>query len=177
MPAIAAWRRILAALPVLIATVLAVTLIGAAPADAVASKRDKRIKHGLHVALKQKGDPYRYGAAGPGSFDCSGLTMYAYGKAGFKLARSSDGQARQLRHIGRKKLERGDFVFFHNGGNVYHAAIYLGKKHGDRYILHSPYTGKVVQRDKIWTNSWFGATLRPKHEPMVAKGKKVRAPR
>ena len=165
MHAPAVLRR-LVALPVLVAALVATLLISAAPADAHASKRDQRIKHGLHVALHQKGDPYQYGAAGPGAFDCSGLTMYSYRKAGFTLPRSSDAQGRALRHIPRKKLERGDFVFFTSGGSVYHAAIYLGRKHkhGPRYILHAPYSGSVVRKERIWTSSWYGATLRAKHK-------------
>jgi cell wall-associated NlpC family hydrolase len=113
--------------------------------------------------MRHKGDPYSYGAAGPRSFDCSGLTMFAYGKAGLYLPRSSDGQARFVRHIPKKNLHRGDFVFFHSGGHVYHVAIYLGRHHGARFILHAPHSGTVVQRDPIWTPSWYAGTLR--HRP------------
>jgi cell wall-associated NlpC family hydrolase len=170
MPAPAAWRRLFVALPVLLASVLAFTLVDTAPADAQLTKREQRerkihrrevkIKHGVEVAIKQKGDPYRYGASGPGAFDCSGLTMYAFKKADLTLPRTSDGQARALRHIPRRHLERGDLIFFHHGGNVYHAAIYLKKRHGHRIILHAPYPGTRVRREAIWTNSWFAATLR-----------------
>jgi len=167
-----AWRRLFVALPVLLASVLAFSMVEATPADAHVSKRERRmdhrvtqIKHGLKVALHQKGDPYRYGAAGPSAFDCSGLTMYAFKKAHLSLPRSSDGQAAAVRHISRKHMRRGDLVFFHHGGNVYHAAIYLGKRDGKRYILHAPYSGTRVRREAIWTNSWFAATLRIKPLP------------
>jgi cell wall-associated NlpC family hydrolase len=161
MPASAVWRRLLAAIPLILAAAVGVSVLAAAPADAHRSERERRIHHGLEVAIRQKGDPYSYGADGPSAFDCSGLTMYAYGKAGLYLPRSSDGQARFARHIPKKKLRRGDFVFFHyRGGGVYHVAIYLGRHHGHRYILHAPHSGTVVQRDRIWTNSWYAGTLR-----------------
>ncbi len=160
MPAIAAWRRSIVAAPFLIVAALTLALFVAAPAQAGENQRDRKIHHGLEVAIHQKGDPYVYGADGPSAFDCSGLTMYAYGKAGLNLPRTSDAQARYARHIHKKHLHRGDLIFFHSGGSVYHVAIYLGRHHGQRYVLHSPHSGTVVQRDPIWTSSWFAGTLR-----------------
>jgi cell wall-associated NlpC family hydrolase len=161
MPASAVWRRLLAVIPVVLVAAVGFSVIAATPAQAHRTERERRIHHGLEVAIRQKGDPYSYGSSGPRAFDCSGLTMYAYGRAGLYLPRSSDSQARYVRHIPKKKLRRGDFVFFHyRGGGVYHVAIYLGRRHGRRYILHAPHTGTVVQRDKIWTGSWFAGTLR-----------------
>jgi cell wall-associated NlpC family hydrolase len=163
MPAIPAWRRLLVAVPILLVMTLALSLFAATSAEAHKSQRERKIHHGLKVALHQKGDPYSYGSAGPGAFDCSGLTMFSYGKAGLYLPRSSDDQARFVRHIPKKNLHRGDFVFFHSGGHVYHVAIYLGRHHGKRFILHAPHSGTVVQRDPIWTSSWYAGTLR--HRP------------
>lgn len=163
MSAPAAWRRAVVALPLLLVAALAFTLLASGPADAQRSKRERKIHHGLEVAIRQKGDPYSYGSDGPRAFDCSGLTMFSYGKAGLYLPRSSDGQASYVRHIPKKKLRRGDFVFFGSRGSVYHVALYLGRHHGERYILHAPHSGTVVQRDQIWTNGWFAGTLR--HRP------------
>lgn len=160
MSATAAWRRMFVAVPVLLVAALAFSLIIAAPADAAKSKRERKIHHGLEVAIRQKGDPYVYGASGPGAFDCSGLTTFAFDRAGFSLPRSSDAQARHARRIPKQNLHRGDFVFFTSGGSVYHVGIYLGHHDGRRWILHAPYSGKVVQRDAIWTNAWFAGTLR-----------------
>lgn len=192
MPAPAAWRRLFVALPILLVSTLAFTLLEGAPAaqaqdqtkttrhERTETKRERKmerkiqhkrtliknrkrkIRHGVHVALRQKGDPYRYGAAGPGSFDCSGLTMYAYKKAHLRLPRTSDGQARAVRRIGKKHMKRGDLVFFHNGGNVYHAAIYLGRNNGHRVILHAPYSGTRVRKERVWTSSWYAGTMRRK---------------
>jgi cell wall-associated NlpC family hydrolase len=162
MSAISVRRRMLVALPVVLIAALAFSLFTATSAEAHKSKRERKIHHGLEVALKQKGDPYSYGSDGPGSFDCSGLTMYSYGKAGLYLPRSSDSQAQYARRISKKHLHRGDFVFFHGGGGVYHVALYLGRHDGKRFILHAPHSGTVVQRDPIWTRSWFAGTLRPR---------------
>jgi cell wall-associated NlpC family hydrolase len=154
-------RRLLAVVPAVIVAALVLSLVAATPAQAHRTKRERRIHHGLEVAIRQKGDPYVYGADGPRAFDCSGLTKFAYGKAGFSLPRSSDDQARSVRRIPKKKLRRGDFVFFHHrGGGVYHVAIFLGRHHGRRFILHAPYSGTVVRRDPIWTRLWFAGTLR-----------------
>lgn len=59
-------------------------------------------------------------------------------------------------------MKRGDFVFFHNGGRVYHLGIYGGrnKKTGKRFIIHAPYGGKRVHRAPIWANNWFAGTVR-----------------
>jgi cell wall-associated NlpC family hydrolase len=163
MSASAAWRRMFVALPLVLVAALALSMFSAASAEAHKSKRERKVHHGLEVAIKQKGDPYSYGSDGPRAFDCSGLTMFSYGKAGLYLPRSSDGQARFARHIPKKKLRRGDFVFFHSGGSVYHVAIYLGRHDGKRFILHAPHSGTVVQRDPIWTRNWSAGTLR--HRP------------
>ena len=69
--------------------------------------------------------------------------MYAFRKAHLRLPRTSDGQARAVRRIGRKHLHRGDLIFFHHGGNVYHAAIYLKQPqrpphHPARAVLGHP---------------------------------------
>jgi cell wall-associated NlpC family hydrolase len=174
MPATATGRRHAVALPVLLVTTVlaalamtvAASLLAALPANASLqhqshrSARDLKIHHGLEVAIRHKGDPYSYGSAGPYAFDCSGLTMFSYDKAGLHLPRTSGGQAQAVRHIPKRNLHRGDLVFFTSGGHVYHVAIYLGHHGGRRWILHAPHSGTVVQRDPIWTRSWFAGTLR-----------------
>jgi cell wall-associated NlpC family hydrolase len=124
------------------------------------SKREKKIFHAVRIARRQIGDPYNYGAEGPGPFDCSGLTHYAYRKAGIRMPRTSSGQYARVRHIKKRHIKRGDLVFFHGGGGVYHVGIYLKRKNGNRIILHSPRPGRTVQRDPIWTSSWWAGTLR-----------------
>jgi cell wall-associated NlpC family hydrolase len=154
-------RRLSVVIPLLLIAALGLSLGVSLPAQAQRTERERRIHHGLRVAIRQKGDPYVYGADGPGAFDCSGLTMFSYDRVGFSLPRSSGDQARFVRRIPKANIRRGDFVFFHtSSGAVYHVAIYLGHHHGHRYILHAPHSGTVVRRDKIWTHSWFAGTLR-----------------
>ncbi|MFE1439942.1 C40 family peptidase [Streptomyces sp. NPDC058739] len=107
----------------------------------------------LQVAASKKGSPYKYGATGPYRFDCSGLTMYSYKKAGKTLPRTAAQQYNKTRHISARSRRAGDLVFFHSGSNVYHVGIYAGKGK----IWHSPKTGDVVRLQKIWTSSvWYG---------------------
>jgi cell wall-associated NlpC family hydrolase len=114
----------------------------------------------FEVGVDQKGDPYVYGATGPGSFDCSGLTSYAYKRAGLHLPRTSAAQAGAVRHISRKDMKRGDLIFFSSGGHVYHVGMFAGRRHGTDYILHAPYPGRSVTTEAIWTNDWFAGTVR-----------------
>ena len=120
-----------------------------------------RIRRALRIAIDQKGDPYRYGAAGPNRFDCSGLVYYSTHKAGLKgVPRTSSAQARYMDRIKRSNMRPGDFVFFTGSGGVYHVGIYVGWRDGRRAILHSPRSGSRVHTARIWTNSWFAGTLR-----------------
>jgi cell wall-associated NlpC family hydrolase len=146
----------------LIAVLFASTLT--AP-SASAATRARMIGHGYAVASDQRGDPYSYGAAGPSRFDCSGLVYFSYRKAGFRhIPRSSSAQASHMRRIQRADMRRGDFVFMYSGSararNVYHVGIFVGFSHGHRVILHAPYSGQRVKRERIWTNQWFPGTLR-----------------
>ncbi|WP_330292575.1 C40 family peptidase [Streptomyces sp. NBC_00576] len=107
----------------------------------------------LQIAASKKGSPYKYGAAGPKKFDCSGLTQYSFKKAGKSLPRTAAAQYNKTKHISAKSRKSGDLVFFHSGSNVYHVGIYAGKGK----IWHSPKTGDVVKLQKIWTKSvWYG---------------------
>ena len=162
MPAFAA-RRVFAAFPVLLVTALALSLFTAAPANAERTLRERKIHHAVEVAINQKGDPYTYGYAGPHRFDCSGLTMFSFARAGLSLPRTTDGQYAAVRHIPKDKMRRGDLMFFHSGGNIYHAAIFLGRHDGRVWLLHASRSGTPVKRDPAWTSSWYGGTLR--HRP------------
>jgi len=120
-------------------------------------RANARVLRALNIMRAQTGDPYRYGSAGPNAFDCSGLVYFATRAAGFRgVPRTSGGQAGFMRHIPRRAMQPGDFVFFTGGGRVYHVGVYVGRNR----ILHAPYSGTRVRTDPIWTGSWFGATLR-----------------
>ncbi|MEU6544888.1 C40 family peptidase [Streptomyces sp. NPDC046859] len=107
----------------------------------------------LRIAASKKGSPYKWGATGPNRFDCSGLTLYSFKKAGKKLPRTAAQQYNKTRHISASHRKAGDLVFFHSGSYVYHVGIYAGKGK----IWHSPKSGDVVRLQKIWTRSvWYG---------------------
>ena len=120
--------------------------------------RSGRVAHAMGIAASEKGKPYAYGAAGPRAFDCSGLTFYAFHRAGFRgLPRTAAAQSHFAHHIARS---RGDLIFFTGRGGVYHVGLYAGVSHGRRLVLHSPYPGRRVHVEPLWTNAWFPGTLR-----------------
>jgi|tagenome__1003787_1003787.scaffolds.fasta_scaffold20010954_1 cell wall-associated NlpC family hydrolase len=167
MPAVPASRllRTLLVVPVLAFAMLAAASVLAPATDASAAtrhpaSRQQKVLRAANVALQQVGDPYRYGAAGPRSFDCSGLMKYSYARAGIKLPRTASAQSHRAHHIAKKKLRRGDLMFFTDGGGVYHAAMFLKWQHGRAVMVHAPGSGKHVRRDHPWTNRWFAATMR-----------------
>jgi len=93
----------------------------------------------VRFAYAQLGKPYVYGAAGPSSYDCSGLTMRAWGAAGVSLPHNAAAQQASIPAVSLSNLEPGDLVFF--GSPAYHVAIYIG---GGR-VIAAPHTGTVVQ--------------------------------
>lgn len=104
----------------------------------------------LRIATAQTGDRYAYGAAGPSAFDCSGLTSYVYRLAtGKRLPHSSSAQQGSTHRVSAASARPGDLVFFHDGGHVYHVAIYAGH----HTIIHAPYPGQRVKRERIWTSA------------------------
>jgi cell wall-associated NlpC family hydrolase len=93
----------------------------------------------VRFAYAQLGKPYQWGAAGPSSYDCSGLTMASWAAAGVSLPHSSSAQYGSGPHVDRGNLQPGDLVFF--GSPIHHVGIYIG---GGR-MIHAPHTGTVVQ--------------------------------
>ena len=160
MPATVRCRHI-TSLMIAVLTAAALALGLAAPADA-ASKRGRKLHTAIAIAVHQKGDRYRYGADGPRRFDCSGLTQFAYSRAGLYLPRTSGEQARYTRRVKRRDMRPGDLMFFHTRrGRVYHVAIYTGwTRHGQRRIVHAPRPGERVQTSVPWTSRWSAGTLR-----------------
>ncbi|MEU3247071.1 MULTISPECIES: C40 family peptidase, partial [unclassified Streptomyces] len=92
------------------------------------------------------GRPYVYGATGPSSFDCSGLTSWAYAQAGVSIPRTSESQANiGTRIYSQSDLQVGDLVFFF--GDLHHVALYAG----NGQVLHAPRTGTVVRYESMST--------------------------
>ncbi|GLU46080.1 NlpC/P60 family protein [Nocardiopsis ansamitocini] len=93
----------------------------------------------LDFAYAQIGKPYVYGSAGPGSFDCSGLIMRAWGAAGVSLPRTTYGQAEAGQRVSYDAMQPGDMIFFYGG--LTHAGLYAG----NGQMVHAPRTGKNVE--------------------------------
>jgi cell wall-associated NlpC family hydrolase len=120
----------------------------------------QRVLSARDVAMRQRGDAYAYGAAGPDRFDCSGLIRYAYSRAGFDVPRTSSAQAGHARRVAKKDMRPGDLMFFGGSGGVYHAGIFLRWSRGHAVMLHAPGSGERVRVSVPWTSQWFGGTLR-----------------
>jgi peptidoglycan DL-endopeptidase CwlO len=109
-------------------------------------------------ALAQLGDPYRWGATGPDTFDCSGLTSSAYRAAGVAIPRVSRAQWGAGPHVAVANLLPGDLVFYADNpadpATIHHVGMYIG----NGLMLHAPHTGDVVRVASIWRESYAGAT-------------------
>jgi len=127
----------------------------------------------ITAALDAVGIPYAWGgggAAGPSSgidldagvvgFDCSGLTQYAYAKAGVRIPRNSRAQFAALPKVARADLQPGDLVFWAldpaDPDTIHHVAIYLG----NQQVVQAPESGDVVSIAPMWWDGYAGA-VRP----------------
>ena len=108
-------------------------------ASASATAASGAAQTAVNTALAQVGDRYVYGATGPNSFDCSGLTSFAYKAAGVAIPRTSKAQAGFGTPVSRANLQPGDLVFFYSP--VSHAAMYIG----NGKIVHALNASKPVQ--------------------------------
>ncbi|MFF5084344.1 NlpC/P60 family protein [Actinoplanes sp. NPDC000266] len=100
-------------------------------------------------AYNQLGEAYEFGADGPGTWDCSGLTSGAWAAAGKSLPHNTEAQWGVVAHISRSQLQAGDLVFYRSLG---HVAIYVG----GGMIIHAPHTGSVVKKVSIDIMSPYG---------------------
>ena len=110
----------------------------------------------IAYAQAQLGKSYRWGAAGPDTVDCSGLTREAWQQGGVAMPHYSVAQYAQSQKIPLSELRRGDLVFFASGSDyrsIFHVALYLG----NAQMVEAPYTGENVRISSIWRSSLFGA--------------------
>ncbi len=105
----------------------------------------------VQAAYSRLGLPYVWGAGGPSSFDCSGLTSWAWAHGGVSLPHSSAGQFAGLRHVSQADIQPGDLVFF--GSPVHHVGIYIGGGN----MIHAPHTGDVVRIAPAFYADYVGA--------------------
>jgi cell wall-associated NlpC family hydrolase len=99
----------------------------------------------IAYARAQLGKPYCYAGAGPGCFDCSGLTMRAWGAAGVTMPHYSGAQYSMFPHVPLSSMLPGDLVFWGPGGSE-HVGLYIG---GGQMIA-APHTGDVVKIQAVW---------------------------
>ncbi|MFA1547458.1 C40 family peptidase [Actinomadura chokoriensis] len=108
----------------------------------------------LDFAYAQLGKPYQYGAEGPSSYDCSGLTMKAWAAAGVNITRTTNSQYAATKRVAKSNLQPGDLVFFNSLG---HVGMYVG---GGK-MIHAPRTGKNVEIVSItsgyYLNGYYGS--------------------
>jgi cell wall-associated NlpC family hydrolase len=99
----------------------------------------------VRLALSMRGQPYRYGGAAPGGFDCSGLVQYAASGAGIHVPRTAREQMRAGVPISRGDLHAGDLVFMH----LAHKELHVGIVIDDQDFIHSPSAGGYVRVDRL----------------------------
>src|SRR5680860_489324 len=105
------------------------------------------VQRALAYAKAQLGKPYLWAAAGPNSFDCSGLTMMAWRAGGKSLPHWSVAQFAQSTRISAGQLRPGDLVFWGSTpGTIHHVAMYIG----NGQIIHAPRTGQPVQINSMY---------------------------
>ena len=105
----------------------------------------------LAYAKAQLGEPYVRNGDGPSSWDCSGLTMRAWGSVGVSLPHSSGQQYNRGRSVARSDLQLGDLVFFYS--DIHHVGLYAG----NGQVIHAPRPGKSVEYIKISYMPYAGA--------------------
>jgi len=101
-----------------------------------------KIETVIAFARAQLGDPYVWGAAGPSSWDCSGLVMKAYAQVGINLPHSSRGMYGYGSSVSRSNLRPGDLLFYgYSAGSIHHVALYIG----GGLVLHASTSGQPVK--------------------------------
>ena len=106
--------------------------------DEISSSASEQGKKAVEFATAQMGKPYEWGAEGPGSYDCSGLTSQSWATAGHPIPRTSQEQWNQLTHVDIKDMRPGDLVIYFDDAS--HVGMYVG----DGAIVHAPRPGRTV---------------------------------
>jgi cell wall-associated NlpC family hydrolase len=112
----------------------------------------------IGYAQAQLGKPYGWGASGPGSFDCSGLTMMAWRQAGVYLSHYTGAQWSETSRVAISDLRPGDLVFFgYSGPSSHHVGLYVG----GGQMIEAPHTGAVVRYASIYRSDLLPYGGRP----------------
>jgi peptidoglycan DL-endopeptidase CwlO len=113
------------------------------PANDPPPTSGSKVDRAIAFAKAQLGEPYRWGGEGPGSWDCSGLVMKAWGAAGVSFPHSASAQFSRSQRVSVGSIQPGDLVFWSKGSarSIYHVAMYLG---GGK-MIHAPRPGRNVE--------------------------------
>jgi cell wall-associated NlpC family hydrolase len=115
-------------------------------------------REAVAFAKQQLGKPYQWGASGPGTYDCSGLTMMSWNAAGISIDHWSVAQYGEGTHVSRIDLRPGDLVFFayntSDASTIHHVGIYVG----NGTMIDAPHTGADVRYDSAFRSDYIGAT-------------------
>jgi cell wall-associated NlpC family hydrolase len=123
-------------------------------ASAAVSAPTQAAQVAVNTAMAQQGKPYAWAGSGPNSFDCSGLTQFAYKAAGITLPRTSKAQATVGTPVAKANLQPGDLVFFYSP--ISHVGIYIG----NGQMVHAPTSGSVVKTVSVDAMGLFSGARR-----------------
>jgi len=105
----------------------------------------------VQEASRHNGAPYAYGATGPSRFDCSGFTLYVYGRLGRSLPHNAAAQYNSIRHIASSSKQVGDLIFIRSSsGSLGHVGIYAGNGR----MWDAPRSGESVRLRGIYSSNY-----------------------
>jgi peptidoglycan DL-endopeptidase CwlO len=139
---------------VILVYAVAVAACASAPISRVKGDAYPGVRSDLvQYARSQLGTPYVWGGASPDGFDCSGLVQYSYGKVGFEVPRTAEGQLAASEPLSLRELKPGDLLFFNTTDEYSHVGIYIG----DGMFIHAPSHSKEVTISTLNNAYWSKA--------------------
>jgi murein DD-endopeptidase len=127
----------------------------APPTESEAEQKPSTTQLMIDSATSMIGQPYRFGGAAPGGFDCSGLVVYAAANAGIRVPRTAAEQLRFGSPVKRAELQAGDLVFMHLSSKELHVAIALDRQ----LFVHAPSSGGRVRVDSLLAQPYAKAFI------------------
>jgi cell wall-associated NlpC family hydrolase len=127
----------------------------APPTEALPEQKLSPTQLMIDSATSMIGQPYRFGGAAPGGFDCSGLVAYAAANAGIRVPRTAAEQLRFGSPVKRAELQAGDLVFMHLSSKELHVAIALDRQ----LFVHAPSSGGRVRIDSLLAQPYAKAFI------------------